>query len=121
MLFTNKKTIICLAAAAVMSMGGITAFASAPETALTPAANVDVSKINAQEGEYIVAGTIDPKILNNLKNAETASGLTLTAMPGSFDTTDVQKGECKIIKAIDSKTLSGTGKTAPNPAYQDKN
>lgn len=115
MLFKNNKIIICLSAAAVMSMGGVTAFAAAPDITLTPATNVDVSKIDAQKGQYEIAGNIDPEILEGLKGAKTAPGLTLTAVPVSFDTANVQKGEYIIVNNIDPKTFSGTGKTAPGP------
>ena len=67
MLFVkSKKTIVSLAAVAVMALGGVTAFAASSQLTLTPVDNVDVTKIDAQMGDpsdIKVAGKIDPKVL----------------------------------------------------------
>lgn len=69
------KILFGLTAAAVISLGGATAFAATSELSLTPVRNVDVSKIEAQKGdpgELKIAGKIDPRILESMKNATTA-------------------------------------------------
>ncbi|MHB8064810.1 MAG: hypothetical protein ACYDG2_19635 [Ruminiclostridium sp.] len=119
MLFVkHKKTIISLAAVAVMTLGGVTAFAAASEAALTPV-DVDLSKIHGEmidPSQIKEVGKIDPKILEGLKNAKTAPKLTLTAVPGSVDTSNAQKGEFKIAGKIDPKILDSlkNAKTVPS-------
>lgn len=76
MLFTkSKKTIISLAAVAVMTLAGASAFAASSQLTLTPVDNVDITKIDAKMGDpsdIKVAGKIDPKVLEGMKNATTA-------------------------------------------------
>lgn len=121
----HKKVIFSLTAAAVMSLGGVTAFAatSGITPALTPVSNVDVSKIEGRMGEAKVAGKIDPKILESMKDAKTAPGqgpaLTLTQAPdGTYNLenqSEIKPGELKAAGKIDSRVLEGMkdAKTAP--------
>ena len=121
-----KKIIFSLTAAAVMSMGGVTAFAATSGLIMTPVSSVDVSKIKGQMGEAKIAGTIDSKISDSMKGAKTAprsgmdSALTLTAVPGSFDTVEGKMGVAKIAGVTDPKILDSmkNAKTAPKSSSE---
>jgi len=70
----HKKIIISLAAVAVMSLGGVTAFAAAPEATLTKV-DVDVTKIDYKMGDpsqLEVVKKIDPKTIDG-QNKTTAA------------------------------------------------
>lgn len=118
----HKKTIIGLTAAALMTLGSVTAFAASQKLILTPVDSVDITKIDAPMGDpsdIKVAGEVDPKILEGMKNAKTApkasSQLTLTPV----DNVDVTKidapmgdpSQIKEVGKIDSKVSDGQNKT----------
>jgi hypothetical protein len=83
----HKKIIFSFTAAAVMSMGGVTAFAATSGITLTPVSNVDVSKINVQKAELKADGKVDPKVLEKLSKIK------------------VQKGELTVVGKVDSEVL----------------
>jgi len=123
MLFTkSKKTIISLATVAVMLLGGATAFAASPQLTLTPVDNVDVTKIKAPMGDpsdIKVAGKVDPKILEGMKNAKTAPKASSKLTNTPVDDVDITKidapmgdpSDIRVAGKIDPKVLDGQNKT----------
>ncbi len=136
----HKKIIFSLTAAAVMGLGGITAFAATSGISLTPVSNVDLSDIDAPEGEVIYAGEIDREILESMKGAVTLPGAgadygpgtekdsaaALTAVPGDIDIIEDQAvgeaGDFKIAGKVDPRILESMkdATTAPGPAKDIK-
>ncbi len=82
-LIKHKKIIVSLAAAAALSLGGLTAFAaSMPSLTLTPAGYVDLAKVDVVPGTLKVVEGIAPNIESGAK-ATTAPGRALTDSTGA--------------------------------------
>ncbi|GKU26794.1 hypothetical protein [Clostridium folliculivorans] len=115
MLFTKqKKIIIGLTAATVMSLGGVTAFAASNGVTLTPAAHVDISKIDAKLGTYKVVDGATINISGG-ENAKTEANVSLTAVPGNLDLTHVEKGTATVVRQLTPEEIakfSGNNTTA---------
>ena len=108
MLFAKHKLVlVSLAAAAVISIGGITASAAsvASGASLVPAGHLDLSKINVQTGYYTVVKGVTPKLTGN-QTGTTSPELTLTAVPGKPDLSHVQKGTATAVKKIDPNSIT---------------
>lgn len=123
MLFTkSKKAVIGLAALAVMSIGGATAFAATSQLTLIPVNGVDITKIEAKMGDpadIIVAGKVDPKVLEKMENATTAPKASSQVTHTPVDDVDVTKidvlmgdlSDIKVAGKVDLKVLDGYNKT----------
>ncbi|ATW26149.1 hypothetical protein [Candidatus Formimonas warabiya] len=106
MFFTkHKKIIVSLAAAAVMSLGGVTALA-ATGPSLTPAGYVDLANMDIQADTLTVVKDFTPQIFGR-QTAKTAPGLASTPVSGSIDTTNVQEGTYTVVKGVTPQIAGG--------------
>ncbi|GFZ33603.1 hypothetical protein CSC2_41290 [Clostridium zeae] len=106
MLFTKLKNIIVgLITAVVISLGGVTAFAASNGVTLTPAAHVDISKIDAKPGTYKVVDGATINISGG-ENAKTEANVSLTAVPGNLDLTHVEKGTATVVRKLTPEEIA---------------
>jgi hypothetical protein len=109
----HKKLIVSVAAVAALALGGGSALAMSAAPTLTPVPNVDVSKIEAVPGTYMVVE--GPAVaIEGAESATTAPRASLAPAGGDIgvDPSKAKQGDVTVAEGVTPQLAGGNYTTA---------